>query len=155
MVDRIASWPKDDDTFQSHLKEQRHAILSILSNALPPAADTEPYMGQECVGLGDAWRALYALVRSSVHEHEGNSCIVVGESGCGKSLLVESVLRRIKVECHDKEQMGQHASPWTVSLSALVHPTDRQCLSDMARQLMDQGAMGPVSYTHLTLPTKA
>lgn len=142
MVDRIASWPKDDDAFQSHLQEQRHAILSILSNALPPAADTEPYMGQECVGLGDAWRALYALVRSSVHEHEGNSCIVVGESGCGKSLLVESVLRRIKAECHDKEQMGQHASPWTVSLSALVHPTDRQCLSDMARQLMDQGAMG-------------
>lgn len=116
----------------------KDAILNILSQALPPMADTRPYMGQECIGLGDAWRALYALVRSGVYEHVGNSCLVAGESGCGKSLLVDSVLRYVCKEC---EEEGVPA-PSTVRLSALVHHTDRLCLSDMARQLMEQDALG-------------
>jgi len=122
----------------AHLDTHKQAVLSILSHALPPmASDAQPYMGQECIGLGDAWRALYGLVRSSVYEHEGNSCLVAGESGCGKSVLVESVLRYVQHEC----MMERVLAPWTVRLSALVHPTDRLCLSAMARQLMDQDAL--------------
>lgn len=75
------------DIVAAHLPAQRAAIMRVLSLSVPSAATEEPYTGQECIGLGDAWRSLYALVQSSVREHEGNSCLVLGESGCGKSLV--------------------------------------------------------------------
>ena len=71
----------------AYLPAQRAAMLRVLSLSVPPAATEEPYTGQECIGLGDAWRSLYALVQGSVRGHEGNSCLVLGESGCGKSLV--------------------------------------------------------------------
>lgn len=75
------------DEVAAHLPGQRAAMMRVLSHAMPPAAKEEPYSGQECIGLGEAWRALHALVQGTVRDHEGNSCLVVGESGCGKSLV--------------------------------------------------------------------
>ncbi|WFD20960.1 origin recognition complex subunit 4 [Malassezia caprae] len=135
----------DPEIVAAHLPAQRAAIMRVLSLAIPPAASEEPYTGQECIGLGDAWRSLYTLVQASVREHEGNSCLVLGESGCGKSLLVESVIRRVR---HESAKLRE-PTPWVVTLSALLHPTDRQCLAAMAQQLMDQDAIarGDVAET--------
>ncbi|WFC95802.1 origin recognition complex subunit 4 [Malassezia brasiliensis] len=116
----------------------REAALAILSTAPPPAADADPYAGQECIGLEEPWVALYALLHGTVDAQEGNSCLLLGEHGCGKSLLVHSVLARVQ---HEQHTRGAPA-PLIVTLSGLLHPTDRQCLADLAKQLMAQGALG-------------
>lgn len=116
----------------------REAALAVLSTAPPPAADAQPYAGQECIGLEEPWVALYALLHGTVDAHEGNSCLLLGEHGCGKSLLVHSVLARVQ---HEQHTRGAPA-PLIVTLSGLLHPTDRQCLADLAKQLMAQGALG-------------
>lgn len=115
----------DAATLAAHLPVQREAILRVLAHAIPPAATDEPYVGQECVGLTDAWRALYTLVRSTLHQGEGNSCLVMGEPGCGKSLVRDSRLtpgsgvcasacgaaRHIAASCAmDRETVGSFAS---------------------------------------------
>ncbi|WFD32542.1 origin recognition complex subunit 4 [Malassezia sp. CBS 17886] len=118
------------------LPAQQARILQTLSTALPPATEDAPYCGQECIGLSEPWNLLYSLVQSTVQSQEGNSCLLVGAHGSGKSLLVQSVLREIERET------PQHARPYVVGLSALLHTTDRQCLAAMAKQLMAQGALG-------------
>lgn len=138
----------DADALRENIPAQRAASLRILSTAMPPPAAEEPYAGQECVGLQEPWGALHALVSGVVTEKESNSCLVMGQSGCGKSLvraacwqltqLVDSVLRRIR----QSTRAERRASPMVVRLSALMQPTDRQCLSEMAKQLIDLGAIG-------------
>lgn len=123
----------------------RSAALRLLATALPDAADAQPYAGQECIGLEEPWAQLYALLHGTVDAQEGNSCLVLGEHGCGKSLvrrrahqIVQSVFRRVRKECVDRGA----PPPLLVSLSGLLHPTDRQCLAELAKQLMEQGALG-------------
>lgn len=122
----------------AYIAERRGAALRTLAGAVPAAADEEPYTGQECIGLSEAWRALYALMHHTVCDGESNSGLVMGEHGCGKSLLVTSVVRRL---CAERVRAREPA-PWCVTLSALLHPTDRSCLADLATQLMEQGALG-------------
>ena len=61
----------------------------------------------------------------------------------GLHQVVESVLRHA-----EQQGTSQHPAPWIVRLSALLHPTDRQCLADMAKQLMAQGAIGRSDVDH-------
>ncbi|WFD44208.1 origin recognition complex subunit 4 [Malassezia psittaci] len=116
----------------------REAALKILATVPPPAALVEPYAGQECIGLEEPWIALSALLHGTVDAQEGNSCLLVGEHGCGKSLIVHSVLQRIQNEKTSEDA----ACPLVVTLSGLIHPTDRQCLAELAKQLLNQGALG-------------
>ncbi|WFD36711.1 origin recognition complex subunit 4 [Malassezia cuniculi] len=117
----------------------RHKALRILAGALPdassatPGAEATTYCGQECIGLENEWKALHTLLGGSVMHGLGNSCMVVGANGCGKSLLVSSVLRALA-----QEKSGPIN---VVTLSALMHPTDRACVRAMARQLLEQGAL--------------
>ena len=111
----------------------RRNALQTLAGEPPGAVAAEPYRGQECIGLGEQWSALHTLLSGSVLHGLGNSAMVVGANGCGKSLLVESVLRRLRHE---------RGGPINVvTLSALLHPSDRACVRAMARQLLEQGAL--------------
>ncbi|WFD04787.1 origin recognition complex subunit 4 [Malassezia vespertilionis] len=117
---------------------QKKRTLAVLSTAPPPPAACVPYHGQECIGLEDSWVSLYALLRGTIVGQEGNSCLLIGEHGCGKSLLMQSTLRRIGEECVRYSVL----KPLVVSLPGLLYTTDRQCIAELARQLMQQGALG-------------
>ena len=113
--------------------DARSNALATLAGALPAPAPAHPYRGQECIGLEEQWMALYTLLSGSVIHGLGNSGMLVGANGSGKSLLVHSVLRRLEHE--------RGAPLNVVTLSALMHPTDRACVRAMARQLLEQGAL--------------
>lgn len=117
----------------SHFMDARRNALATLAGAPPAPAPAQPYRGQECIGLEEQWTALYTLLSGSVIHGLGNSGMLVGANGSGKSLLVHSVLRRLEHE--------RGAPLNVVTLSALMHPTDRACVRAMARQLLEQGAL--------------
>lgn len=70
-----------------HVPKVRDRALHVLSTALPPAAPASPYSGQECIGLEAQWRALYSVLHGTMSAREGNSCLLVGGGGSGKSLV--------------------------------------------------------------------
>lgn len=70
-----------------HVPKVRDRALHVLSTALPPAASATPYSGQECIGLEVQWRALYRVLHGTMSAREGNSCLLVGGGGSGKSLV--------------------------------------------------------------------
>ncbi|KAJ2298120.1 origin recognition complex subunit 4 [Coemansia sp. RSA 2706] len=79
------------------------------------------------VGLDAAVDAVHTLLRQTVASSEGNTALVVGPRGSGKTAVVERALARLG------EHSGAHH---VVRLSGFVHTSDRLALRDIARQLL-------------------
>ncbi|KAI8062834.1 origin recognition complex subunit 4 C-terminus-domain-containing protein [Gilbertella persicaria] len=77
-------------------------------------------------GLENEYNTLYKLLRQTITKGESNSCLLIGNRGTGKSVLVRSVLR-------DLEQRAQEFC--VVKLNGLTETTDRLALNEIARQL--------------------
>ncbi|CBQ68152.1 related to Origin recognition complex subunit 4 [Sporisorium reilianum SRZ2] len=88
-----------------------------------------------CVGLEDDWHTLHAMLSATVTAQESNSCLLIGASGSGKSLLVDSVLDSI---C--KRHVADSKPYYHVHLAGTVQINDRSAMKEMAQQLILQGA---------------
>ncbi|KZT51483.1 hypothetical protein CALCODRAFT_443002 [Calocera cornea HHB12733] len=91
----------------------------------PPAAQPPALQPLELESESDSPpAALLSLFAGTVERGEGNSCLVLGPQGCGKTRAVEQALQALS---------GQ---PIVVRLSGLTHPDDRSALRELQRQVL-------------------
>ncbi|KAF2805658.1 uncharacterized protein BDZ99DRAFT_574543 [Mytilinidion resinicola] len=79
------------------------------------------------VGLDDEYRNVYQLVENTVVAGEGNSMLVIGARGSGKTALVSKVLSGISKEHREEFH--------TVRLNGFIHTDDKLALREIWRQL--------------------
>ncbi|KAK3294809.1 origin recognition complex subunit 4 C-terminus-domain-containing protein [Chaetomium fimeti] len=78
-------------------------------------------------GQGEAYEKAYQLVEQTVVAGEGNSMMVIGARGCGKTTLVESIITDLS---------RQHENQFhVVRLSGFIHTDDKLALREIWRQL--------------------
>lgn len=75
----------------------------------------------------EAYEKTFQLVQQTVLAGEGNSMLVIGARGCGKTTMVESVLSDIGLEHRDQFHV--------VRLNGFIHTDDKLALKDIWRQL--------------------
>ncbi|KAK6640374.1 hypothetical protein RUM44_012067 [Polyplax serrata] len=81
----------------------------------------------------DIWpqkKELYELIRRSVEFKESNSAILCAPPGCGKTVLVEHVIKELK-----EENVINKDTAHVIHLNGLLHTDDRLALKDIMRQL--------------------
>ncbi|KAI4120038.1 MAG: hypothetical protein LQ338_007204 [Usnochroma carphineum] len=79
------------------------------------------------VTMDDEYRKVQQLVTQTVLAGEGNSMLVIGPRGCGKTALVETVLSDLAVEHRDDFI--------AVRLNGFIHTDDKLALREIWRQL--------------------
>ncbi|KAL2167398.1 hypothetical protein VTG60DRAFT_1348 [Thermothelomyces hinnuleus] len=78
-------------------------------------------------GQDEAYNKAYQLVEQTVVAGEGNSMMVIGARGCGKTTLVESIIDELSRKHQDQFHV--------VRLSGFIHTDDKLALREIWRQL--------------------
>ncbi|KAI8813962.1 origin recognition complex subunit 4 C-terminus-domain-containing protein [Cladochytrium replicatum] len=114
-----------DTTFaEKDVAAARGLILGRLNGALPPA---------QLIGLDEQFKKLYGILERTVQSGEGNSVLLVGNHGCGKSTALDMALTKLR----ENELKGSADKLFhVVRLAGRVHVTDRLAMRSMAKQLM-------------------
>ncbi|KAL0091846.1 origin recognition complex subunit 4 C-terminus-domain-containing protein [Phycomyces blakesleeanus] len=99
----------------------RHELLSRLSEITPGRLH----------GLQQQYDQLYQLLHQTTTTGESNSCLLIGNRGTGKSMLVRSVL-------DDLAKLQDDPNFCVVRLNGMTATTDRLALNEIARQLATQ-----------------
>ncbi|KZO96078.1 hypothetical protein CALVIDRAFT_482078 [Calocera viscosa TUFC12733] len=99
-----------------HLRLQQQAILSRLHRSVAKPGELADPDG--------ALAALGSLLSGTVERGEGNSCLVLGPQGSGKTRAVQLALTALPTQ------------PIVVRLSGLTHPDDRSALRELQRQVL-------------------
>ncbi|KAJ2498166.1 origin recognition complex subunit 4 [Coemansia sp. RSA 1972] len=81
------------------------------------------------VGLDAPLNSIYALLSQTALNNEGNSALILGPRGSGKTSLVQRALSMLS-------QADTSKAYHIVQLNGFVHTTDRIALRDIARQLL-------------------
>ncbi|KAF1832537.1 hypothetical protein BDW02DRAFT_570924 [Decorospora gaudefroyi] len=102
------------------------------------------------VGLDEEYKAVHQLVEHTITAGEGNSMLVIGARGSGKTALVNNVLSEVS-----KDNGGQYH---VVRLSGFLHTDDKIALRDIWRQLgkemdIEEDGSGPGKNYADTLAT--
>ncbi|KAK7541714.1 origin recognition complex subunit 4 C-terminus-domain-containing protein [Phyllosticta citricarpa] len=79
------------------------------------------------VGLEEEYKKVHSLVEQTINAGEGNSMLVIGARGSGKTALVNKVLAEISKE--------QRQDFHVIRLSGFVHTDDKLALREIWRQL--------------------
>lgn len=111
------------DVLQVHLPRQRSAVLHRLAGHVRSPS--------QLTGLSEQSAALSVTLTSTVKRGESNSILLVGGKGSGKSALLDATLAGMP-----------HGSYHHVRISALQCTTDRSAMRELARQLIQTGALG-------------
>ncbi|EGV64759.1 hypothetical protein CANTEDRAFT_120716 [Yamadazyma tenuis ATCC 10573] len=90
---------------------------------------------------------LYALMENTVRDHEGNSTLVIGPRGSGKTVLISQCLAQLEANYH-----GEYL---VIRLNSFIHADDdsalREIAAQFARGLRSQGVeSGPIETRQLT-----
>ncbi|KAG8167546.1 hypothetical protein KVR01_003235 [Diaporthe batatas] len=107
----------DIPNFEQHLSSLKRVLLDRCT-------------GRRRMRLRDqdeAYEKTFQLVQQTVLAGEGNSMLVIGARGCGKTTMVESVLSEIGLEHRDQFHV--------VRLNGFIHTDDKLALKDIWRQL--------------------
>ncbi|KAI1877407.1 hypothetical protein JX265_003415 [Neoarthrinium moseri] len=107
----------DIPNFEQHLQTMQRVLIDRCSGNR-----RIKLKGQE-----EAYEKAYQLVEQTVLAGEGNSMMVIGARGCGKTLLVESIVRDLVAENHDSFHV--------VRLNGFIHTDDKLALKEIWRQL--------------------
>ncbi|KAI8953604.1 origin recognition complex subunit 4 C-terminus-domain-containing protein [Xylaria longipes] len=103
--------------FEQHLQTMRRVLLDRCS-------------GNRRIklrGQTEAYEKAYQLVEQTVLAGEGNSMMVIGGRGCGKTIMVEEILSDLRAE-HSEEFH-------VVRLNGFIHTDDKLALKEIWRQL--------------------
>lgn len=127
------------DVIAEFLPVQKRRCLDIFSSQVPAqtqanAPTNGDSKGAECIGMQEEWHTLHTMLHATVTAQESNSCLLIGSSGAGKSLLLDSVLRSLRGSAEPTQPFYQ------VTLSGTVQINDRAAMKEMAQQLILQGA---------------
>lgn len=86
------------------------------------------------IGLDEEFHKVHQLVQQTVLAGEGNSMLIIGARGCGKTTLVENVISQLQWtdnrDCRDDF--------YVVRLSGFLHTDDKLALKEIWRQLGGQ-----------------
>jgi origin recognition complex subunit 4 len=108
----------------SSLCAQKRAILCALTNPTPfspPLADEDVQESTNEI----AYKQLTTLLNGTTTRGEGNSCLLIGSRGSGKTTIIERVLG----------ELGE-SDPIVIRLSGHVQTSDRLAMREIARQLV-------------------
>jgi origin recognition complex subunit 4 len=102
------------------------------------------------VGLDEEYKSVHQLVEHTITAGEGNSMLVIGARGSGKSALVKKVLSEISKDHGDDY--------YVVRLNGFIHTDDKIALRDIWRQLgkemdVEEDGSGPGKNYADTLTT--
>ncbi|RYP75646.1 hypothetical protein DL770_007379 [Monosporascus sp. CRB-9-2] len=78
-------------------------------------------------GQSEAYEKAFQLVEQTVLAGEGNSMMVIGARGCGKTTMVETIISELAAEHKDEFHV--------VRLNGFIHTDDKLALKDIWRQL--------------------
>ncbi|KAK7049497.1 origin recognition complex subunit 4 [Paramarasmius palmivorus] len=106
----------------------KRAILSQLQNPVVSLAPEASDDDEEENTIEAAKEQIKELLHGSVHRSEGNSCMVLGPRGSGKSRIVEQCI----------EELDQ--KPIVIRLSGWIQNNDRLAMREIAYQLNEQAA---------------
>ncbi|KAL2889584.1 Origin recognition complex subunit 4 [Ceratocystis lukuohia] len=96
------------------------------------------------IGHEEPWEKTHQLIEQTVAAGEGNSMLVIGARGSGKTTMVESIVD----EMHEQHTDKFHV----VRLNGFVHTDDKLALKEIWRQLgvemeVDEAVMKRTSYS--------
>ncbi|KAI8377566.1 origin recognition complex subunit 4 C-terminus-domain-containing protein [Radiomyces spectabilis] len=133
--EQVPSSPKrtrvDDETMNvnQHVQKARSRLLARISErAIPPKLH----------GLERQYDQLHHLLKQTVTLGESNSCLLIGNRGTGKTMLVRSVL-------DDLDKMynrDNNRSFVLVRLNGLTETSDRLALAEISRQILSEQTTG-------------
>lgn len=107
----------DIEDLDGHLRFMQNMVL-------------EKLMGRKAiglVGLEEEFEKVYQLVEQTVVSGEGNSMLIIGSRGCGKTMLVEKVISDLSEDNRENFHV--------VRLNGFIHTDDKLALRDIWRQL--------------------
>ncbi|KAL5630021.1 hypothetical protein BROUX41_001627 [Berkeleyomyces rouxiae] len=95
------------------------------------------------VGQEEPWEKTHQLIEQTVVAGEGNSMLIIGARGSGKTTMVESIIDEMNIDHADKFHV--------VRLNGFVHTDDKLALKEIWRQLgvemeVDETVMKRTSY---------
>ncbi|KAI8326085.1 origin recognition complex, subunit 4 [Martensiomyces pterosporus] len=112
-----------EDAAALHTSQARQMVLSRLYGRTPLP---------ELIGLDTSLDLVHSLLDRTVSSAEGNTALLIGPRGSGKSSIVQKSLDML----HAKHKTGDSSGYHVVRLSGFVHTSDRIALRDIARQLL-------------------
>ncbi|KAI8148696.1 AAA ATPase domain-containing protein [Fennellomyces sp. T-0311] len=131
---RLTSVHLDDDPFAA--KNSRDTVkdhVELASTRLL-ARISEKSVPEQLYGLDQEYDKLHDLLSQTVAMGESNSCLLIGNRGTGKTMLVRRVLEDLARQ-HNRDNQEAFC---IVRLNGLVQSTDRLALNEIARQLFEQ-----------------
>ncbi|KAI1300577.1 origin recognition complex subunit 4 C-terminus-domain-containing protein [Xylaria venustula] len=107
----------DIPNFEQHLRKMQRVLLDRCSRN----------RRIKLCGQTEAFDKAYQLVEQTVQAGEGNSMMVIGGRGCGKTTMIEEVLSTLRAE---------HAEEFhVIRLNGFIHTDDKLALKEIWRQL--------------------
>ncbi|KAK8042550.1 origin recognition complex subunit 4 [Apiospora phragmitis] len=107
----------DIPNFDHHLKSMQRVLLDRCSGSRRIRLKEQD----------DAYDKTYQLVEQTVLAGEGNSMMIIGARGCGKTLLVETIVSDLAAENTESFHV--------IRLSGFIHTDDKLALKEIWRQL--------------------
>ncbi|KAF2973506.1 hypothetical protein GQX73_g96 [Xylaria multiplex] len=103
--------------FEQHLQQMRRVLLDRCSGN----------RRIKLCGQSEAYDKAYQLVEQTVLAGEGNSMMIIGGRGCGKTTMMEEILSNLRAE---------HAEEFhVIRLNGFIHTDDKLALKEIWRQL--------------------
>ncbi|KAK1909660.1 hypothetical protein P3342_007832 [Pyrenophora teres f. teres] len=161
VLDPTEPSPFNKPTFTQKEKEKEKASLPLLYSNLTPGRELDLLKTivveritnkrpSPLVGLDEEFKSVHQLVEHTITAGEGNSMLVIGARGSGKTALVNKVLSEVS-----KENGGQYH---VVRLNGFIHTDDKIALREIWRQLgkemdIEEDGSGPGKNYADTLAT--
>ncbi|KAJ1724972.1 origin recognition complex subunit 4 [Coemansia erecta] len=90
----------------------------------------------ELVGLDAPFDSVFSLLSRTVASAEGNTALLIGPRGSGKSSIVQKSLDMLERNHRGTQQTSGTPSYHVVRLNGFIHTNDKIALRDIARQLL-------------------
>ncbi|GAP82704.1 putative origin recognition complex subunit 4 [Rosellinia necatrix] len=103
--------------FEQHLRRMQRILLDRCSG----------HRRIKLRGQSEAYDKAYQLVEQTVLAGEGNSMMVIGGRGCGKTTMIEEILSNLRVEHFEEFHV--------IRLNGFIHTDDKLALKEIWRQL--------------------
>ncbi|KAI0161148.1 origin recognition complex subunit 4 C-terminus-domain-containing protein [Hypoxylon sp. FL1284] len=103
--------------FEQHLRHMQRVLLDRCSGN----------RRIKLCGQTDAYEKAFQLVEQTVLAGEGNSMMVIGARGCGKTTLMEEIISNLRAEHQEEFHV--------VRLNGFIHTDDKLALKEIWRQL--------------------
>lgn len=129
----------DDDPFAEpenttrNESDLQHQVACARSRLLERLSEKSSPPQMYC--LQDQYATLYDLLDQTVSKGESNSCLLIGNRGVGKTMLVRRALEDLDKQYNRTSEASNFC---VIRLNGQTETTDRLALSEIARQLFLQ-----------------